>query len=148
MTRTPYLVIPEVSVLLIREGKIFLVRRFNTGYEDGKYCFPAGHKEKGETPIQAVIREAKEEVGIDVEAKRLTLVHVMYRNCEKDERPAFFFHASEWIGEPKNMEPDKADDAKWFHLSELPEMMPYMRAMIDRYKTGKVYSEFGFDVPA
>ena len=112
MTRTPYLVIPEVSVLLIREGKIFLVRRFNTGYEDGKYCFPAGHKEKGETPIQAVIREAKEEVGIDVEAKRLTLVHVMYRNCEKDERPAFFFHASEWIGEPKNMEPDKADDAK------------------------------------
>lgn len=148
MTREHYQVAPECSLLLVREGKIFLVRRANTGYEDGKYCMPSGHKEKGETPLQGIIREAKEEVGIDIEPKRLTLVHTMYRKGENDERPSYFFHASEWVGEPKNNEPEKADDAKWFHLTELPDMMPFQRAMIDRYKTGKNYSEFGFDIPA
>jgi len=146
MPTEPHLIVPEASLLLIREGKVFLLRRANTGYEDGKYCFPAGHKEKGETPMQTAIREAKEEVGIEVSPKHLTMIHVMYRNCGADgERPAFFFHASEWIGEPKNMEPEKADDAKWFLLSELPEMMPYMCEMLERYKRGKVYSEFGWE---
>lgn len=146
MAPTPYLTVPEASLLLIKEGKVFLVRRANTGYEDGKYCFPAGHKEKGETPMQTAIREGKEEVGVEVQPKHLTMIHVMYRQCGDDgERPAFFFHASEWVGEPKNMEPEKADDARWFHLSELPEMMPYMKEMLERYRKGKVYSEFGWD---
>lgn len=146
MIRTPYLTVPEASLLLIREGKVFLLRRANTGYEDGKYCFPAGHKEKGETPMQTAIREGKEEAGVDVQPKHLTMIHVMYRQCGEDgERPAFFFHASEWTGEPKNAEPEKADDARWFHLSELPEMMPYMKEMLDRYRKGRVYSEFGWE---
>ncbi len=146
MAPTPHPVVPEASLLLIKEGKVFLVRRFNTGYEDGKYCFPAGHKEPGETPMQTAIREGREEVGVEVLPKHLTMIHVMYRQCGEDgERPAFFFHASEWVGEPKNMEPEKADDAKWFHLSELPEMMPYMKEMLERYKRGRVYSEFGWE---
>jgi len=143
MAPTPYPVVPEASLILIKEGKVFLVRRFNTGYEDGKYCFPAGHVEKGESPLQTAIREGKEEVGVEVLAKHLTMIHVMWRHCENDERPAFFFHASEWVGEPKNVEPEKADDGKWFHLSELPDMMPYMKEMLERYRRGRVYSEFG-----
>lgn len=140
-----YAVVPECSLLLVREGKIFLVRRANTGYEDGKYCMPAGHKEEGESPTRAIIREAKEEVGVDIHPKHLTLVHTMYRKGEKDERPSYFFHASEWVGEPANTEPEKADDGKWFHLSELPDMMGFQKIMLDRYRAGKTYSEWGWE---
>ena len=60
--------IPITALLMLRKGnKVLLLRRFNTGYEDGNYCFPGGHVEKGEPIYKAMIREAKEEIGIEIE---------------------------------------------------------------------------------
>ena len=61
-----YKIIPEVFLLLIQEGKVLLSRRFQTGYEDGNYGLPSGHKEIGEYPTEAVEREALEEIGVSV----------------------------------------------------------------------------------
>src|SRR3989338_6065202 len=145
MQREHFLFIPEVSLLLIRDGRIFLLRRQNTGYEDGKYCFVAGHKEKGETARQAMVREAKEEVGIDVCEEDLSLVHFMHRSTEGHERAAFFFTTSSYGGEPHNAEPEKCSECGWFSLGRLPAMIPYMRSALDRYSHGEVYSEFGWE---
>ena len=35
-------------LLLTKDDKILLTRRYNTGYEDGKYSLPGGHVEKGD----------------------------------------------------------------------------------------------------
>jgi 8-oxo-dGTP diphosphatase len=136
--------VSEVSLLLIRDGKVCLLRRSNTGYEDGKYCYIAGHKDEGETIAQAMIREAAEEAGIVIHPEDLTLAHTMNR-FDHDERLSFFFTVSKWEGEPENLEPHKHDDLAWFPLDALPEnMVPYMRFALEQVKAGKNYAEFGW----
>ena len=89
--------IGSVYLILIHNGQVLLSRRFNTGYEDGKYGLVAGHMDGNESPTTAMIREAREEVGLKLQARDLQMVHVMHRNQE-DERIDFFFTASKWEG--------------------------------------------------
>ncbi|NQY54774.1 MAG: NUDIX domain-containing protein, partial [Campylobacteraceae bacterium] len=60
--------IPASYLILIRQNKILLLRRHNTGYQDGQYSTIAGHVEEGESFSQCIIREAKEEAGITLKS--------------------------------------------------------------------------------
>lgn len=132
-------------LLLIRDGKILLSRRFNTGYEDGKYSLPAGHVEEGESLTQAGAREFFEEIGVRFEPKDLRLVHVMHRR-ENDIRMDFFFTAKIDDQTPVNKEPEKCDDLRWFALKRLPtNTIPYIRHAIACYQEKIFYSEFGWE---
>jgi 8-oxo-dGTP diphosphatase len=59
-----------VGAIIISEGKILLEKRKNEPSK-GKWSIPGGLVELGESVEQAVIREVKEETGLDVEAPRL-----------------------------------------------------------------------------
>lgn len=95
-------------LLLIRDRKVLLLRRFNTGWADGSYTLPAGHVDGNETIKQAMMREASEEIDIHIEEEDLTVVHTLHIKTDA-EYIAFFLLASQWKGEPKNNEPNKAD---------------------------------------
>ena len=43
-----------VHLFLIKKGKILLLRRFNTGYEDGNYSLVAGHVDGNEDVKSAI----------------------------------------------------------------------------------------------
>lgn len=66
--------IGAVHLFLIRNQQVLLLRRFNTGYEDGNYSVPAGHLDGGEQIKTAAIREAKEECGIRIAPEDLEVV--------------------------------------------------------------------------
>ncbi len=130
----------------VQDGKILLSRRKNTGYADGMYSLPAGHVEDGETLTTCVVREAKEEIGITIDPRDLQLVHTMHR-FETDIRMDFFFTVNKWSGVPTNCEPEKCDDLGWFPLSALPvNTVPYVRAAIESWQKGIIYSERGWNV--
>ena len=136
--------IMEVYLVLIRQGQVLLLRRLNTGFEDGNYSLIAGHVDGNETARQAMVREAAEEAGIGVDLDHLRLVHVTHRN-EDQERLGLFFATDEWTGEPRNCEPHKCDDMRWFTLEQLPpNMVAYVRTVLGRVQRGELYSEFGW----
>lgn len=143
MEKFTYLVV--VNILLIKDDQILLTRRFNTGFNDGMYEPPSGHADGNETIIEASIREAKEEIGIEIEPNDLKIVHVMHRFGKK-ERIEFFVEASEWKGDPKICEPDECDDMKWFPINFLPEnIIPKSKAGIELSIQKVMYSEFGWE---
>jgi 8-oxo-dGTP diphosphatase len=138
--------IPAVHLFLIQNWKILLLRRRNTGYEDGNYSVPAGHVEATETVSQAMIRETAEETGLTLGWADLKLVHVMHRLAEDgSNRVNFFFAAQTWQGQPSIKEPDKCDELAWYDLDSLPtNVIPYVRHAIEQHQKRNIYSEFGW----
>lgn len=132
--------------ILIKEHKVLLLLRKNTGWMDGNYGLPAGHQEKNEMIKEALIREVKEEIGLDVEQTNLTFYHVMHRNeagTNNFEYIDFFFKIEYWEGEPKNNEHEKHGGIKWFDLDSLPEnIVPNVKGGIECYRSKIIFSEF------
>ncbi|MGE0705147.1 MAG: NUDIX domain-containing protein [Vicinamibacterales bacterium] len=68
---------PKVAVgTIIRSesGRIVLVRRaIEPGY--GKWVFPGGYVDRGESILDAAVREAREECGLDVELEGLVNIY-------------------------------------------------------------------------
>ena len=138
-----YTVVPSVY-LFFRDGeKILLSKRKNTGYRDGEYSLPAGHIEEGEYALEATVREAKEETGVDIDPADLVMAHVMYRKCADHVRADYFFEVKKYSGEITNPEPEKCDGLDWYPLTDLPEnTVLYIRAAIEHYANGNIFSEF------
>ncbi len=148
MTKEHFKLVCAVYLILKKEGKILLLRRYNTGFEDGNYGLISGHINGGELITHAMIREAKEEAGIDILPEDLRIVHVVHRKCSGQafERICFFLSASEWNGKISNMEPGKCDDIRWFPINNLPpNTIDYIRRAIDYSDNNIFFSEDGWE---
>lgn len=129
-----------VYLLLIKDDKILLLRRCNTGWQDGNYSLPAGHLDPNETIAEGLSREVEEEIGLLLKPEDLKLVHTMHRMSQYID----FFFVSEYKGiEPENKEPEKCDELRWVSFKELPEnIVPSVRSAINDYLKGITFSEF------
>lgn len=137
--------ITDVHVFLKNDSDcILMLRRANTGYEDGNYSVIAGHLDGHEEVIGAAIREAKEEAGIEIRYIDIKVVGVMHRK-ENDERISFFLSASRWYGDIANMEPERCDDLSWFPICDLPvNTIPYIRRAIENWGNGLFFDSYGW----
>jgi 8-oxo-dGTP pyrophosphatase MutT (NUDIX family)/predicted house-cleaning noncanonical NTP pyrophosphatase (MazG superfamily) len=131
-------------------GKVLLGKRQGTGYADGEWqIMPSGHLEDGESVHDTAIREAREELGIELSAADLETVHVMHhRNPGGTARIGMFFAARRWHGEPVNAEPGKCAALAWHSLDDLPEgLVPYSAAGIRALREGRPFSLHGWHTP-
>jgi len=134
-----------VHLLFFRDNQILLLRRFNTGFEDGNYSVPAGHLDGDETVRMAAVREALEEIGVQIDLRDIAFATVMHRKSN-DERVDFFVHIKTWSGEPFNAEPDKCDELRWCDVHSLPDnTIPYVKQAIHNYMKDIPFEEFGWD---
>lgn len=134
-----------VHLLLIENGKILLLRRYNTGYEDGNYSVPAGHIDGNESIIKAMQREALEEAGIKIEEDDLEVVHAMHRKSKDRESIDYFLSCKKYEGTIRIMEKDKCDELQFYDIERLPNnVIPYVRKAIECYQKNEKFSVYGW----
>ena len=125
-----FIVNAKDEVLLMKRGE-------KSKNEIGHWSLPGGALEFNETFSQAVRREIKEELGVEIEIEDLICLtdHII-----KDE-------GQHWVtcaiksrivdGEPKIMEPEKIAKIGWFAVDSLPEKLTISAvSAFDAYKNG------------
>lgn len=133
-----------VDLLLKRKNEnnkeeILLLLRQNTGYLDGFYDLPGGHIEANEDIFDAMMREAKEEIGIDIFREDTKIVHIYHHF--KDDMLKFVFTVNKYEGNLVNNEPEKCKELKWFEIENLPEnIISKIREEILNFEKGTIYS--------
>lgn len=122
---------------ILREGKLLLIRR---GAEPGKgrWSIPGGLVELGENVEDAMVREAKEEVGLDVKAVKLVDV---FDSLTLDDlgRVQYHFVVVNFLVRIVGGRLHTADDvteSKWVHLDEVEkyELTRSFRTFFEKHK--------------
>jgi 8-oxo-dGTP diphosphatase len=111
---------PTAGALVVRDGRVLLARRA-IDPSAGKWDIPGGFLKHGEHPLDGVIRELREETGLEVEPGNLIGMYVdVYRDGEDD--PDFilnvYFEAEAVSGEP--VAADDVAELRWFAPDDLP----------------------------
>lgn len=133
------------SIYLIiknKEGKILLQRRQGTKLWPGFLALPAGHLDVGEDAYEAAIREAKEELDIDIKVDNISDVFVVNRK-NKSLLPYYdvYFELNGYNGEIKINEPNKCSELVWFSINSLPEdMIEFEKIALNNYLNGIKFS--------
>ncbi|KUO42115.1 MAG: hypothetical protein APU95_03895 [Hadesarchaea archaeon YNP_N21] len=111
-----------VGALITRDGKVLLIkRRYEPG--EGKWSIPGGLIELGERAEEAVKREVKEEIGLEVEVERLIdSADIIVR---EGERIKYHFVLLGFLCKPTsgNLKPNQeVMDVGWFSSDELMDL--------------------------
>jgi ADP-ribose pyrophosphatase YjhB (NUDIX family) len=111
-----------IGAVIINEGKIALIKR-GSEPSKGKWTIPGGLVELGETLEQSVIRETKEETGLDVENPRLIDV---VSNVDLDEKGKVKYHyvIIDYLVHVKNGTAKASSDAeelRWVPFEEVED---------------------------
>ena len=111
------------GVLQQEEGCVFLVQRPLDKEMGGLWEIPGGKIEAGETPEETIVRELKEELGIDICAKDLTPLTFVSHIYEKFHLVMLVFLCKKWSGTIELHE--NQERFEWVNPSDLGDyLMP------------------------
>ena len=108
-----------VAVVLIdRDGRVLLTQRPSGKSMAGLWEFPGGKVENGEVPEEALIRELKEELGIDTWCSCLAPLSFASHSYEDFHLLMPVFVCRKWVGSPTPME---GQALKWVNRDKLKD---------------------------
>lgn len=122
--------------IIVREERCLMIRRAEGIAAPGAYCFPGGGIEAGETEIQAVRRELREELNVEVEPLRRVWESVT----------PWGVHLAWWtarMAESAKPIPSPAEVAEvlwrdWTEMRSLPGLLASNLAFLDALERGDV----------
>ncbi|HEY3305665.1 MAG TPA: (deoxy)nucleoside triphosphate pyrophosphohydrolase [Candidatus Binatia bacterium] len=106
-----------VAALIVREARVLICQRREAGTFPLKWEFPGGKVEEGEGLVEALSRELREELWIEIPPpKEIFRHHHTYRDGIRVE--LVFFRVDEYRGEIVNI---VFRDVRWVGLEELKQ---------------------------
>ena len=122
-----------VGVMIFKGNKVLLGKRKGS-HGAGEYSFPGGILEYGESLKDCVLRETKEECGLEIGEIDFLLTSNIKQYPPKHHVLVAF--KALWVsGEPEVLEPEKCEGWDWYDLDDLPSpiFIP-SKITIDAYK--------------
>jgi len=131
--------IPEgkyINVVLVfiqnSEGKFLIQKRSER--KNGKYATTGGHPKSGETSLQGIITEIKEEIGVDVNPQDLVLYYGGRSDSEKVFWDDYYIKMDIPNIEELKLQEEEVTSVHWFSAEEINELMKEDKFFMNHYE--------------
>src|SRR5580704_10647282 len=105
---------------LIQNNRLLLGHRTAArGAYPNAWDLPGGHVESGEAPLDALVRELSEEVGVLISRPTAPPLAVLYPLVQEPRVELAIWIVTEWTGQVTNSAPNEHDELRWFRADEL-----------------------------
>lgn len=134
-------IIHTARLVLEQNGEVLFLAQ--TKQNGNGFTLPGGKIQGAEFAKDALVREIKEEIGLEVKKKQLVLRHVAFKKLKSLIEIIFFFYTDILTGDPVICEPEKFKEIRWFMPKDYPvKMPPIIKQSLKRIHDGKFYTEF------
>lgn len=146
----PKFTVKVYAIIYNEKNEILLIEKAGTEILKRKHCLPGGKVEKGESPLKALIREIKEETGLNFKREDFDFVHQMARKRKNGETLIYMFFNMLYINLLNNqidkIKPEKSEEnIIWANIYKLPEnSVSYLNHILAQIGRNECYSEFGY----
>lgn len=107
-----------VAVIVNEKNKVCISLRHDESHQGGLWEFPGGKIEHGETGEQALVREIKEELNLDIKQSRPLIT---IRHDYQDDKKIVCLHVRKVISHQGEAVGVEGQQVRWINISQLPE---------------------------
>jgi 8-oxo-dGTP diphosphatase len=97
------------------------------------WALPGGHVESGEAPLDALVRELSEELGVLISRPASSPLTSIYPPGPEPGIELVIWVVTDWAGQVTNCAPNEHDELRWFGADEWPAVSlahPEYRAVL------------------
>ena len=109
----------SIACIAYKDKKILIAHRNNSGQMANRWEFPGGKVDEGETEIEAIHREMKEEFDVDVQVKEKIASSCFVHNEKKSLLEVYLVELSH-DGIDKKYSLTEHSEYKWVDYKEIP----------------------------
>jgi 8-oxo-dGTP diphosphatase len=119
MEKNPTMLFVVAAALTNQAGEILLQKRPEGKQMAGLWEFPGGKVEPSESPESALVRELREELGIEVSALDLLPITFVSEPLGARHLVLLLYRCTQWQGEPAALD---SPELRWFQPSDMHQL--------------------------